>query len=120
MAQFCTACGAQIAPGAKLCTGCGAVTPAAAVAPAPVVAQQPMPAPTKGSPVVKIVLIVVGIFALLGAVALVGIGYTGYRVAKQVKSAARERGVDLEALTTSNSVTGRLPDPCSLLSTGEA
>jgi hypothetical protein len=98
-----------------------AASPAAAAATAPSpVAPVPAGAPAKSGGLLKILLIVAGVFVLLGGIALVGVVYTGYRVAKTVKNTAKERGVDLEALTSSNTFTGRLPDPCSLISTSEA
>ena len=130
MAQFCTTCGNQIADGSRFCAKCGTLqTPGAAppAAPAPATAAAaPAPvavaaaAPAKSSPVLKIVLIVVGLFFLMGAVAIVGVVYTAYRVKNRVETAARERGVDLGALTSSHEISGRLPDPCSLISTSEA
>ncbi len=121
MAQFCTSCGTQIAEGTRFCTGCGALqnqagVPAAAAAPAPA----PIPPAAKSSSALKVILVVVGIFFLMGALALVSVIYTAYRVKHRVEAAAREQGVDLGALTASRSVSGRLPDPCSLLSTSEA
>lgn len=90
MAQFCTKCGAPLGEGMKFCTGCGATigAPAAppARAPAPAVPVQAAPAPTaaaaakSGSPVLKIVLIVLGVLILLGLLSAGACVYFMYRV----------------------------------------
>ena len=108
MAQFCTKCGAPLAEGLKFCTGCGATQggpsapaaqapavqfpPPAAPRPAPVppVAQGPVapavaaPAASSGSPIIKIILVVVAVIifvSLLGAGACV---YMVYRAKQKV------------------------------------
>jgi zinc-ribbon domain len=67
MSSFCTSCGKPIAEGAGFCTACGARQSGAVAGPG----TPATPAATKGSPVLKIVAIVVGIFALI---AVIGIG----------------------------------------------
>ncbi len=86
MAEFCTKCGAPLGQGMQFCTSCGAAkgAPAAAAAPARPAAMAaaaspsatipsasldatvPVQAPKSGSPVLKIILIVVGILVLIG------------------------------------------------------
>ncbi len=98
MAQFCTKCGSPMGEGMQFCTSCGATvggSPAAAPPAAPIdvitlatIAAEPTAAPVpvvpaaapgakKGSPVLKIVLIVVAVFMLLG---MLGIGACVYGV----------------------------------------
>jgi len=98
MAQFCTKCGSPLGEGMSFCTACGAVSggPPASAAPVPPVAASPgaVPAPVapvgvapaakSGSPVLKIVLIVVAVlifFSLLSAGACV---YFVYRAKQRV------------------------------------
>jgi hypothetical protein len=84
---FCTGCGAQIDNNAAFCTKCGAKSGAtqsvgggAAVAPAI------QTTPSKGSnTVVKVILVVVGIFVLLGILVAAGTVYVGYKIKKSVK-----------------------------------
>ena len=137
MAAFCTNCGAPLAEGAGFCIKCGAPR-AGAAAPAPRQAyppQQPAyapppqsyaPAPTQpvaaksSSGVLKIVLIVVGVFVALGAIGIFSAVYIAYRVKSKVTEEASRRGVDLSAYSRSAGYQGRLPNPCSLLTTAEA
>lgn len=83
MAKFCTSCGSPLEETSKFCMKCG--TPAEAPggpasAPPPVapaagaVAAGAPPAAKAGSPVLKIVLVVVGIFVLIGVAGLVTCG----------------------------------------------
>ena len=101
MAQFCTTCGTLIPEGMKFCTGCGATVGAA---PAPAVASQaaavpaavpmpgavpgmrvaPAPAAKSGSPVVKIVLIVLAVFIFLGLLMAGSCVYLVYRAKQRV------------------------------------
>ena len=108
MAQFCTKCGTPLAEGMKFCTGCGATigepsapaaqapagqAPVAPVAPPPVVAA-PTPAPaapaaaapaaSSGSPIVKIVLIVVAVLIFLGLLSIGSCVYLVYRTKQRV------------------------------------
>jgi hypothetical protein len=99
MAQFCTKCGSQLGEGMTFCTACGAVSdgPSATAAPTQLAAGIPplavsgsavpigaAPAAKSGSPVLKIVLIVVAVlifFSLLSAGACV---YFVYRAKQRV------------------------------------
>ena len=105
MAQFCTKCGSPLAEGMKFCTGCGATigeqsAPAAAQPPAPVAAAQAAPpapvaapvapaaaapAPSKGSPILKIILLVLGGVFLLSVLAVAaGVYYYYTRIKPRV------------------------------------
>ncbi len=94
---FCTGCGARLDDNAKFCTGCGAsVTagpaaggqPRAAAAPAPAQVVSAPPPAKGGSGALKIVLIVLGIFVVLGIVAMGLVGYGAYRVKKAITNEA--------------------------------
>lgn len=80
---FCNSCGAVLTPGTKFCNKCGGVVAAPGPAtpsltPAPV----PPPPSTGSSSPLKIVLIVVAVFVVLGILGLATVGIIGYRVAK--------------------------------------
>src|ERR1700679_196834 len=81
---FCNSCGASLDPGTRFCNKCGAavssVPSAGAVAVPPVAA----PAPTQGggSGVLKVILIVVGVFVILGVLAISTVGLIAWRVAR--------------------------------------
>jgi zinc-ribbon domain len=111
MARFCTKCGSSVTEGMTFCTNCGSAL-AEAQAPAAPPAQAPAPAapavqavpvarvpigaapatggagavaaPGKGSPVLKIVLIVLGVIVLLS---ILGIGSCGYMLWRAKKKA---------------------------------
>ncbi len=93
MAQFCTKCGSPMSEGMQFCTVCGATVgqasapaprPPAPAAPAPVAPLAPVPGakPASGSPIVKIILIVLAVFIFLGVLGMGACIYIGYR-AKQ-------------------------------------
>jgi hypothetical protein len=89
---FCNSCGANVAPGIKFCNKCGAAVaaPAAgavATAPSPAPGAAPVStAPTQGgsSGVLKVILIVVGIFVILGVLAVSTVAFIGWRVARNL------------------------------------
>jgi hypothetical protein len=114
VSNFCTKCGASIAPESTFCSSCGtpiqapiaqnpaAPNPSAVPPPAaapyipPPVAQAPqayVPVPmqpvpvqtTSGGGALKIILIVVGVFVLLGVLAASVVGFIGWRVARAVR-----------------------------------
>jgi hypothetical protein len=112
MAQFCTKCGAPMSDGMQFCTSCGATVAAPPAPPAPV-QQAPIVAPSapavsldavpitpvspvvaqppkKGSPVVKIVLIVVGVFILFSLLAAVACGFMIYRAKQKMKQISNQ------------------------------
>ena len=141
MATFCTSCGSPLNEGQVFCTKCGAKSgapqppsaasaapPPAPVQPAPVQsapvqAAPPPPAPLAaapvgtggGSPFVKILLIVVGVFFLIGAIIVAGVGYGVYRVRQK----AREMGLTNENRRHSAAIAGGSVDGCKFLSKEE-
>ena len=116
MARFCTKCGSPVEESQKFCNKCGApmeapaapahptgAAPTAAPPPAapgtPVSAAPSAPAPAapaapgaakKPSPVVKIVLIVVGIFVFLGVAGMATCVYVAYRAKQKISAMAEE------------------------------
>jgi len=97
MAQFCTKCGTPLPEGMKFCTGCGATIgePSAPPAPAAPAPAAPIPAPTapaaaapaasSGSPVVKIVLIVLAVLILFGLLSAGACVYFVYRAKQKMR-----------------------------------
>lgn len=80
---FCNSCGAALAPDTKFCNKCGV----AAAAPGPVApslspASVPPPPATGSSSALKIILIVVAVFVVIGVIGVATIAFVGYRVAK--------------------------------------
>ena len=106
--------------GAAFCANCGTAAqgsrPPAATVPPP--GAQP-PQPRSGNPLMKALLIVLAVIVALGAMGIIGSIYVIHRVKRTVVSAARERGVELRDFAASP-YRGRMPDPCSLLTTREA
>src|SRR5271167_4783822 len=87
---FCNSCGATLTPGTRFCNKCGApqlasapaiaapgVTPAAP-APGPI----PPPVATGGSSALKIILIVIAAFVVIGVLVVGAFSFFVYRVAK--------------------------------------
>jgi hypothetical protein len=118
----CTQCGSPLPPGSSFCTRCGA--PAAAPAQHPAASQPPPGAypppapPAKGAGIGKILLIIGGVFVLIGVLAIGGLIATGFWLKKKVETAAENMGV-----SSAPAVTGtarRYSDPCALLSAAEA
>lgn len=73
---FCNSCGATLDAGAKFCNKCGGTQPGAPSSPpAPVAAQ-------KSGSGLKIILIVVAVIVGIGILALAGVSFIGYRIAK--------------------------------------
>lgn len=102
MAKFCASCGTPVEENLKFCPKCGAQlgapsapaqapapTPAAAPPAAPAAAPAGAPAAKAGSPLLKIILIVVGLFAFVTVASIGACVYVGYR-AKQKYSAMVE------------------------------
>jgi len=81
---FCTSCGASVDAAAATCSKCGAAM-AGAVSATPAAAAAGTPPVKKGSSAVKIILMVLGVFFLLGALVVGGLIYGAYRVAESVK-----------------------------------
>src|SRR5579863_7380941 len=81
---FCNSCGVSVAPGIKFCNKCGAAVAAPA---AGAVAAAPAAAPAQGgggSGVLKVILIVIGIFVILGVLAVSTVAFIGWRVARNL------------------------------------
>ena len=87
VANFCAKCGTALSAGEQFCTSCGtAAAPGGAVAaPAqPIPAQRTAPPASSGSSAVKIVLIVVAVVVGLGILSLGAIGFTAWRIARNI------------------------------------
>jgi len=131
--NFCTKCGSPLNEGARFCAKCGAprvdtlpassppspppaTPPAAASAPAPAPASAAPAATAKSdSPVLKIILVVLGFFALVTALGIGACVYAGYRIHRRAAAFKRAYNLDQpEALGRSGgSRVNR--DPCSLI-----
>jgi len=90
MAQFCTSCGSPVEENLKFCPKCGAQiavpSPPAPAAAAPA-AGGPAAAPAaKGSPILKIILIVVGLFVVIGIIGAAAGIYVVYKAKQKVTS----------------------------------
>jgi len=101
MARFCTGCGSVLDENMKFCLKCGAQVGAPA-APAPAAAPPPAATPVAvppagaaavgasaakaGSPILKIVLIVVGVFVFLTVAGMVTCGYFAYKAKQKFTS----------------------------------
>lgn len=109
MSQFCISCGKPIAEGAGFCTACGARQSGVVTGP-----ETPAtPAATKGSPVLKILTIVLGIIVLIGAIGIGSCIFIAYRVghkAREYTAAIKEASP--AATNTYHSASGMpyLPD----------
>lgn len=89
MAVVCAKCSAEIPAGAQFCAACGTPLAAAVPAYAPVAGQplsgQPVMLQTKSSSsALKIILIVVAIFVVLGALGAGAVGFMVWRVSRHV------------------------------------
>jgi hypothetical protein len=80
---FCNSCGVSLDPGTKFCNKCGAAVSSAPAASA-VVAAGPAPTQGGGSGVLKVILIVVGVFVILGVLAVSTVAFIGWRVARNM------------------------------------
>ncbi len=130
MPGFCGNCGAALREGAGFCPRCGtAAAPHQAAASYQPASSSPVPPPgsfapaaapaAKGSStLLKVVLVVFGVFAIGAILTVAGIVYTGYRVKQAITQKAADNGIDLGALTSGQH--GQAYEPCSLLTTAEA
>ncbi len=94
MARFCTKCGSAADESLKFCPKCGnalAASSAPSAGPSPTSAAPP---PQKGSPVLKIVLAIVGVLFLIMVIAMAGVLYVGYRVKQKADEFKRSVRVD--------------------------
>ena len=80
---FCNSCGVSLDPGIKFCNKCGAATSASAPG-AVATTGAPAPAQGGGSGVLKVILIVVGVFVILGVLAVSTVAFIGWRVARNL------------------------------------
>ncbi len=104
-AHFCTKCGKSVTP--------AGTAPAAAAAPAPVAPAQTYtpqaaaPASGGGNTVLKVVLIVIGVFIILGMLSAAGMMYTAYRLrrAVHVSSSGKSGSVDFGGFKASTNNT---------------
>src|SRR5579863_4245349 len=108
MATFCRNCGAALGPGVGFCPQCGTraeggANPAPPQAvPAPVPAVQ-APVKSGGSPLLKIILVLLVIFAVLGIGTAAGLYYVYYRVREKVHEVERSTGFTLPSQNESDS-----------------
>ncbi len=103
MPKFCTKCGSPLSEGIQFCTNCGApIGPAPAATAAEPPAVTPAAAPKAGSPVVKIVLIVVGVLVVLTALGIGSCVYVAYRI--------KQRGAIIMQGTRSGSMSYGTPE----------
>lgn len=116
MAKFCASCGSPVEEALKFCPKCGAqlgapaapapatAGPAAAAgAGAPVAAGGPAvaaPVAKGGSPILKIVLIVLGILALVTVVGIGSCVYIGYRIKQKATAMMESAGTATRGLST--------------------
>lgn len=109
MSQFCISCGKPIAEGAGFCTACGAQQSGAVAG----TGTPATPPATKGSPVLKILGIAVGIIVLIGAIGIGSCVFIAYRFrhkAEQLSAAIKK--AEPAATNTYHSASGMpyLPD----------
>lgn len=83
MPRFCSKCGTAAQEGLKFCPKCGNALAEPSAPPAGPTPASVAPAAQKGSPVLKIVLVVVGVLFLIMVIAMAGVLYVGYRVKKR-------------------------------------
>lgn len=141
MARFCTHCGnPNTNDAAKFCAKCGATFPAQGATTEPAVPPTPAPPPAAAHPVapapappaapraakssgpwVKIIVGVLGFFALVSVLAIGTCAYIGYRVKNRVEQAKAEYGLDKLTLPSASSGSSNVQarDVCSLLSKEE-
>lgn len=127
MAQFCTKCGSPLSEGVQFCTGCGAVVGASAGAAAPAamtpVAAAPMavprampapsPAPSSGSPILKIVLIVLAALILFGVLSAGACVYFVYRTKQRINQFSKQVSTTFPVPTETPGVHTQTPTPGS-------
>ena len=105
MPVFCSGCGTSMADGVKFCPSCGKASGVAATSP---MAGAPIPPPASGGGAMKIILIVVGVIALIGMLALGSCFYIGYKFKKAAGDFANAKPY-----------TGK-KEPCSFVNVDEA
>ncbi len=121
MAAFCRNCGAALGSGIGFCAQCGTRVDGG-VSPGPVVAA-PAPVRSGGSPLLKIVLVIVVILGVLGIGTAAGLYYVYYRVREKVHEVERSTGFTLPnegGTDTSRDIGVTKRASCSLLTKEEA
>ncbi len=79
-----------------------------------------MPQPRKkGNTAMKVLLIVLSVFVLLGTLVAAGLLYAGYKIKSKVEQTAKQHGVDIGQLANPGKPARRV-DPCTLLTPREA
>ena len=81
---FCNSCGNSLDPGIKFCNKCGAAVSAPPAGTVATSAPPAAPAQGGGSGVLKVILIVVGVFVILGVLAVSTVAFIGWRVARNL------------------------------------
>jgi len=116
MSQFCTSCGTQIIEGAGYCTACGARQPGPVPTATPVPAGSAAasaapiaPAPTKGSPVIKLVAVILGIIALITVAAFGGCVFLAYRIKHKAEHYTAAMKATLPETTTRSTMADGMP-----------
>lgn len=105
---FCNSCGAALNPGTRFCNKCGAAVVASSSAPAagpaapatysaPGATATTQPAQGQGGGALKIILIVVGVFVLIGILGVASVGFFAWRVARH--SHVRQEGDNVKVET---------------------
>jgi hypothetical protein len=132
--NFCTQCGSTLSEGARFCPKCGAPRPdlpsaaspsplpPASPAAAPPAPASPAPAPTakSGSPVLTIILVVLGFFVLVTALGIGACVYVGYRVHKKAAEFKQAYNLDQSGASRGRPGASRVDrDPCSLITKEE-
>jgi CRISPR/Cas system CMR subunit Cmr4 (Cas7 group RAMP superfamily) len=79
---FCNSCGAALAEGTKFCNKCGAVVAGSAAAASGQPPAAPAPASKGGSSALKIILIVIAVFVVIGILGMVTCGIVLHHIAK--------------------------------------
>jgi hypothetical protein len=103
---FCNKCGASLAPGIRFCNQCGAAVIASSPVPnisSPATAGSAVSAGSvppatagQGGGALKVILIVVGVFVLLGMLSLGSVAFFAWRVARHVHAHQDGNNVSVE------------------------
>ena len=132
--NFCTQCGSTLSEGARFCAKCGAPRPDLPLAASPSslpsaapTAAPPAPAPAapastakSGSPVLKIILVVLGFFVLVTALGIGACVYVGYRIHRKAAEIKQAYNLDQSGALTGRSGASRVDrDACSLITKEE-
>jgi hypothetical protein len=125
MATFCGNCGSPLDGKSSFCQQCGTAVAGGGNQPPPSPSPAyaaPIVAAKKGNSALKIVVILLCCLFVGGMAVVGGLYYVAHRVKQTVMEKARENGVDLSSLGSSEtdaSANRRLPKACELLSKEE-